>query len=604
MKALLWVFGRTGRRRVAVLAVAMVFAGLLEAVSVAMVFPFIQLTLNPVGEEAEFARKVLGVIGMSGASSPVRVIGWLTLLLFLSATALSAGTAWFMLRMAASENRKLSIRLLSGYVHQPYAFFLERNTSTLGKNLLSEVDMLADNVLVPLGYLVGRVALVVCIVGFLVYANPLVAMSMVGVVGMMYGLLYLVIRDPMGRRGRRRTIANTDRFRAASEALGGIKEIKVLGREPFFIESFAAAARAYSRVIAQGQIAGTVPKYFLEAVGIGGILGLLLAFAHDDRANTEIVPMLALYAAAAYRVMPGLQQIYTGIANLRFNTDRIWLLKGELEILEVPNPERDTGQGEDIVRFHSAVTLDRVSFRYADAGVATLNELSMTIPRNSCIAIVGETGSGKTTLVDLLLGLHRPQAGAFQVDGVALRPEQLRAWRKNVGYVPQTIYLSDSSIRSNIAFGIREAEIDDAAVQRAAELAGVHRFITEQTPHGYDTIVGDRGVRLSGGQRQRIGIARALYGEPDMVILDEATSSLDYRTEEGVMRAIRALSADRTVIMVAHRLITIQDCDRVFVVEQGRVREEGTYQELIRSGGSLAAIAATYSESASPGKSG
>jgi len=259
------------------------------------------------------------------------------------------------------------------------------------------------------------------------------------------------------------------------------------------------------------------------------------------------------------------------------------------DALPVPIPVPHTVRPR--LTFSEHLRLVNVSFSYPGTVAPTLSRVSLTIPKNSRLGIVGTTGSGKSTLVDVMLGLLTPSAGELRVDETPLDADNLRAWQDNVGYVPQTIYLSDDSIRRNIAFGVPEHEIDNAAVARAAALAGIHRFIVEESPEGYDTFVGERGVRLSGGQRQRIGIARALYRDPDVLILDEATSALDSRTERDVMAAIGALSGRKTILIVAHRLSTIRECDAVVVVDRGEVVETGTYDDLVARGGVFSRLA-------------
>jgi ABC-type multidrug transport system fused ATPase/permease subunit len=598
LRALAEIFDRSARRRFLTLAGLLLVMAVFEAASVAAVLPFIQLALTPEAAESAAATRMAVALGASDTRPPVVVMGWLALSLFLLSSGLSAAVTWFMFRVAASENRRLSVRLLGGYMQQPYSFFLDRNTSELGKNVLFEADMLTNNVLVPLAQLVGRATMVVSVFAFLVYNDPVVALSAVGVVGVLYGGLYSVIRRPVARLSTRRNVANTDRFQASQEALGGIKDIKVLGREAYFEAAFRDAAEEFTSVVAKNQIIGSVPRYFLEAIGIGGILVLLLVFLQRGEAGAGVVSLLAVYAAAAYRVMPALQQIYTGVTNLRFSRELIALVRKELALVDAPEaapvgPAAAGGRHADPGRvgFTRALSLDDVTFRYQGAGGPALAGLSFVVARNTSVGIVGETGSGKTTLVDVLLGLLQPQSGVIRLDDRPLEADQIRSWQNNVGYVPQHIYLSDSSIRHNIAFGVPEEEIDDAAVVRAAEMADVHRFVIEETQGQYDTLVGERGVRLSGGQRQRIGIARALYRTPEVLILDEATSSLDNRTEQAVMGAIKALAGRKTMIIVAHRLTTIQECDQILVIDKGRVREQGTYEELMRGQGAFAALA-------------
>jgi ABC-type multidrug transport system fused ATPase/permease subunit len=584
------LFGRTGRRRFLWLAVASGLVAVLEAASVAVVLPFIQLVLEP---DAPIAGSVRGILDRMGWSSVPLVVfvGWLAVFLFLASIASAAATTWLTFRIAANENLRLSSELLTRYLEQPYPFYLGRNTATLIKNVVYEIDMLTTNLLVPLAVLVGRVMMVVSIFGFLVYSDPPVAISIVGGVCVTYVLLYRRMKRPVASLSRRRMEAIADRAQAVQEALEGVKEIKVLGREAFFIERFHRAAAEFTRVGAHHQIIGSVPKYLLEGIAIGGVLLVLVVLLQSGAGGAAVVPVLALYAAAAYRVMPAIQQIYTGATNLRYLADLVRLIRAELEL-----PGRSAGTVAAEPRraiLQKELRLQDVTFCYSGADSPVLRSLTLSIPRNSRVGVVGTTGSGKSTLVDVMLGLLTPQSGSLLVDGVEVTPAEVRAWQDRVGYVPQTIYLSDDTIRRNVAFGVPEADIDDAAVERAAEMAGMHRFIAEEAGRGYDTVVGERGVRLSGGQRQRIGIARALYRDPEVLILDEATSSLDNTTELEVMNAVRGLTGRKTIVIVAHRLSTIRDCDQLVVLDHGRVVEHGTWDELVSRGGAFAALART-----------
>ncbi|MBM3465147.1 MAG: ABC transporter ATP-binding protein [Armatimonadetes bacterium] len=588
LKDLFVVFGRPARRRLGLLALATAVVAVLEGASVAVVLPFVQLVLDPDAAVGATGLRMAEAMGVQVSMAPVVLVGWVAFTLFVTATLLSALTAWMTFRIAAGENLRLSLRLLRTYMQQSYPFHLERNSAALSKNVIYEVDMMTMNLLVPVVTLVGRVMMVISTFAFLVYADPRAALATVGGVGVVYVVLYGAMKQPVARLSRRRGVAVTQRAQAVQEALGGVKETKVLGRESFFVDRFQHAAGEFAHVGATSQIIGSIPKFFLEAVTIGGALLAIVLLIDSGLGGAGLVPMLALYAAAAYRVMPAIQQIYTGATNVRYLADLVTMMKAEVA-LPVPIPVPHTVRPR--LTFSEHLRLVNVSFSYPGTVAPTLSRVSLTIPKNSRLGIVGTTGSGKSTLVDVMLGLLTPSAGELRVDETPLDADNLRAWQDNVGYVPQTIYLSDDSIRRNIAFGVPEHEIDNAAVARAAALAGIHRFIVEESPEGYDTFVGERGVRLSGGQRQRIGIARALYRDPDVLILDEATSALDSRTEQDVMAAIGALSGRKTILIVAHRLSTIRECDAVVVVDRGEVVETGTYDDLVARGGVFSRLA-------------
>jgi ABC-type multidrug transport system fused ATPase/permease subunit len=377
------------------------------------------------------------------------------------------------------------------------------------------------------------------------------------------------------------------KFKTATEALGGIKDIKILGRELQFLKNFSVHAEQHSlNTVVAGTIA-LLPKYVLEALSLGGILLITMYYiGAKNNSATQMVPLLAVYAFAGYRILPALQQIFAGLATMRMNLTALELLHRDLNDKECDyDPEYNLQKREEIqpYPFSSNFELNNVSFTYkADQG-PVVNEVNITITRNTSIGLVGATGSGKTTLVDIILGLLLPTSGHILVDGNEISGENLASWQRNFGYVPQQIYLCDDTIARNIAFGVPDEKIDMPAVIRAARIANLHRFVENKLPNGYETIIGERGVRLSGGQRQRIGIARALYKDPEFLIMDEGTNALDGITEEAVMEALGTLSGKKTIIMIAHRLTTVKDCDLIYIMEHGRITNKGTYEELMKS---------------------
>lgn len=333
----------------------------------------------------------------------------------------------------------------------------------------------------------------------------------------------------------------------------------------------------------------------LKAVALGGILFfvLFLLLTHGGDLNA-VLPVLGLYAFTSIRLFPALQQVYSGMTGLRFSRPMLDKLHADLLKNPAPAPEEILADPAAVapLGLREALEFDDVRYAYPKAERTALAGLSLTIPARTTVGIVGGTGAGKTTAVDLLLGLLEPQGGAIRVDGVALDAGNRRAWQNSIGYVPQQIYLTDDTVSANIAFGLQGAEIDQAAVERAARIAELHDFVTRDLPQGYETQVGERGVRLSGGQRQRIGIARALYHDPDILVLDEATSALDNVTEKVVMDAVHNLGHAKTIVLIAHRLSTVRDCDTIFMLEQGRLVAQGSYDDLLETSQKFRAMVA------------
>jgi ATP-binding cassette subfamily C protein len=381
-----------------------------------------------------------------------------------------------------------------------------------------------------------------------------------------------------------------------SEAFGGIKEVKLRGKEDAFLEQYNAPSKWYSRYQARYRVIKQAPRYVLEAVAFGGIILIAVYLIAVQESIQQVIPMLGLYAFAGYRLMPALQQAFKGIASARFNIAALKTLHRDLEERADATARRVSANGETgatgaPLTLNDRLVLDDVSFRYPGAKEPAITNLSLEIPAHTTVGFVGKTGSGKTTTVDLILGLLRPQEGVIAADGTALRGEAIRRWQQSVGYVPQQIYLADDTVARNIAFGVPEEEIDMEQVRDAARRAHIFDFVEEELPVRWDTVVGERGVKLSGGQRQRIGIARALYHRPSVLVFDEATSALDQATEASVMEAIYALDDNHTILMIAHRLSTVRRADNIVMLERGRKVGEGTYNELAHRHGKFRSMA-------------
>jgi ABC-type multidrug transport system fused ATPase/permease subunit len=415
------------------------------------------------------------------------------------------------------------------------------------------------------------------------WADPVVTILSMAVLGGVYVILYIGLRPLIRRMGESLVTANKERFKVAGEALGGVKQIKLIGREQHYVAAYTVPARKQARIRALNATIRVLPRYAIETLAFGGIVLLTLALisrtgATGGAAFVEIAPLLGLYAFAGYRMLPNLQMLYASAATMRTGTAVINALHGDFEagaslrrppkIAPVPLGLRDR------------LVFDAVSYRYPNASSGSLDRLTVEVERGSTVGIVGATGAGKTTFVDLLLGLLTPETGQIRVDGQPITHENVRAWQASLGYVPQDIFLIDASVSENIAMGVSRDQIDPERTESAARLARIHDFVIRELPNGYDTPIGERGVRLSGGQRQRIGIARALYGNPDVVVFDEATSALDNVTEREVMSEIANLSGAKTLIVIAHRLTTVRGCDKIIVLDQGRVVGLGTYDQL------------------------
>jgi ABC-type bacteriocin/lantibiotic exporter with double-glycine peptidase domain len=400
--------------------------------------------------------------------------------------------------------------------------------------------------------------------------------------GSTYGAIFIAVRRLLTQLGGRRYRANRRRFHVTQEATGGVKELKILGLESTFLRRYRDAAFEMANTLVRIQVLSVLPRYLLEAVAFGGMLLLILVLlTRGDGDISHLIPTLGIVATVGLRLIPSLQQIYGRGTSLRQSQEPLMKMHADITNLRRKEPEEATEEHHDgVLPLTSELVLKDIVFTYPGAAKPALRGLSLAVRANSTIGIVGGTGAGKTTLIDVLLGLLQPSSGEITIDGQTLKPNTLRAWQKTLGYVPQTIFLSDGSILENIAFGIPLNEIDRVAAERAARVAAIHDFILSDLPDGYDSQVGERGVRLSGGQRQRVGIARALYHDPSTLIFDEATSALDPMTEAVVMDAVHRISGEKTIVMIAHRLSTVRECDHIFLLREGNVAAQGTFDEI------------------------
>lgn len=564
----------------------------LEVANVSAIGPFLTLATDPSMVEQNVVLSFLYQrFEFQDANTFLIVVGLGVFMLMLLSNGWSALTTWAQLRLAWSLNHYLSSQLLARYLRRPYTYFLSRNTADLSKNILSEVQEITNQMLRPLILAIGRGVVAVGLILLLVVTNPVLALLVTIVVGGSFGAVYASVRRKLGLIGRDRVKANSERFTVASEALGGIKDVKVLGVEDAFLRRFIGPSYKFARHQATSQAIAALPRYAIETIAFGTVILIVVYLLAVNQNFGSIVPTLGLYAFAGYRLLPALQEVFRAVTETRFRASALEAILKDLEtgveFTQASHSAREKARAvnsctqSQIGRIKRGVKLEAVRFSYPDADKPALNGVTLEIPVNSTIGIVGATGSGKTTLVDVLLGLLRPQSGTILVDDIPITDENVADWRKMIGYVPQQIFLSDASVAENIAFGIPKEEIDMDAVRAAAKIAQIDDFIMRELPRGYDTTVGERGIRLSGGQRQRIGIARALYRNPAVIVFDEATSALDNKTEDALMQAMKSLLGRKTIIMVAHRVTTLADCDQIYMMDGGRVVAEGDYDELI-----------------------
>ena len=474
----------------------------------------------------------------------------------------------------------LGRRLIEGYLHQPYEWFLSKNSAELGKNVLSQISLVTQGPLLNVMNLIAQSAVAIALITLTVFTDPWLAASVALVFSFSYSLIYIFTKSLLTKKGSESLEVNKLRFTAVNEAFGAAKEVKIGGLEKFFIKRFSEPAKIFASNSAFSNILGVMPRYLLEAIAFGGLIFLVLIMMSRGDNFNSIAPKLALYAFVGYRLLPAFQGIYYATSSIRYSHSILDSLHKDLmNLSSYPMAKTKTKTSSMILA--NSIKLKNIKFSYPGGKRTSLENISLIIPAFSKVGIVGSTGSGKTTMVDVILGLLDPQAGELIVDDSAITNINKRSWQKSIGYVPQQIYLADDTVASNIAFGVETKHIDQKLIEKASKMANLHDFVTSELPKNYNTIIGERGIRLSGGQRQRIGIARALYQDPKILILDEATSSLDNLTENMVMEAMNNLGNKITTIIIAHRLSTVKKCDQIYLLNKGRIEAQGTFEDLL-----------------------
>ena len=574
---------RRERKQFYIVCAMILVMGLFDMAGVAVILPFLRVVTDP--SIIESSTRLSGIYDWLAPSSMQNFLiflGAIVLVVLLISLLVKVATMYAVARFSQMRKYHLSSRLLEGYLRQPYVWFLERHSSQLTKTVMQEVDRVVGSAMVPAMRIIAQMTTVSFMLLLLLLIEPQVAISVGLVLAGLYMVIFGTVRKTLSRVGETLVEVNSQRFRVISEVIGGVKEVKLAGIERDYMKRFRKPTLTHAKTLMIEQLAVEMPRYLLEALLFGGMVILVLALLIANNGNiSEIIPVLGLFAVAGLRMLPAVQLVYHSLSAMRVGRAVLDVIHRDLHLLGRTGSDLPEEGGRVPLKLTDKLVLDDVKYAYPNMERAAIDGMNMTIAANTTVGIVGGTGAGKTTTVDVMLGLLRPDSGQMTADGVAITAENIRAWQDNVGYVPQQIFLTDDTVAANIAFGVPEAKRDQAKVERAAKIASLHDFVMSELPDGYSTWVGERGVRLSGGQRQRIGIARALYHDPDILILDEATSALDNITERAVMDAVSNLGHAKTIIMIAHRLTTVQQCDTIFLLENGRVSASGRYDELV-----------------------
>jgi ATP-binding cassette, subfamily B, bacterial PglK len=552
---------------------------LMEVVAAAMIYMILSLVANPGGT---IKLPLIGdVQKLAGSVDQRTLLFWLIGIMigfFIVRAALLMVSEYVMARVVHNAAGNLSIKLVRGYLGLPFSYHLQHNSSELIRNSHQAVLDVANSVFSPLVRVTAEVVIALGILVLLVLVSPLGTVLAIGVVGGTTVLMLFFVQPRLKRFGKTAHAMHRETIRALQQSLSGVRDIKVLGREKPFAETYGRSRRRLSRMLYLQVAALQLPRVAMETALVGFILIFFAVTLVRDGAGQEALSLLGLFGYAGLRLQPSLQKIVGGLNSLKFSSAPTADIYRDLRLVEQEGAESDTGQ--DFV-FENELRLDHVSYRYEGTDRDAAAEVDLVIKRGEHIGICGPTGGGKSTVIDLIIGLLRPTSGRVLVDGKDIATN-IRGWQRNLGMVAQMVFLTDDTLRRNIAFGVPDAEIDDAAVEEAVHLAQLNDFIGS-LPKGLDTGVGERGVRISGGERQRIAIARALYHRPQVLVFDEGTSALDNMTERELMAALAELRGTHTILLVAHRLSTVRDADRVIFIEDGHIAGMGSFDDLVSS---------------------
>ena len=540
-----------------------------QVIGVTSIFPFLALAADPDRiRRSHFGTRFLSLFPPMENLQLLLVAGVIAIAAILVSNALNLLAEYARTRYAQNFAHWLQVRLLRRMTSQPYTYFLQRNSGDLLKKILGDVVSYTVGVLLPLLDTVARFVVAVLLLATLFLVQPVIALSAAIGLGGFYVITFRLLA-----RKRREVDENLRKhlpgfYREAHQTLGGIKPVKVHRAEEHFLARFAGHSAIIAKMNARMSIFSNSARYLVEPLAFGGLVVAVLLLAARGRDFSDILPNLGVMALAGYRLLPAVQLLYsqlTQVSTMRHAMDEVYdeFVEAETEGSVSPAISSDALARARPFRWNDSITLREISFRYPGASRPVLDEFSLSIAKNTSLGVIGPTGSGKSTFVDLLLGLYQPTAGEILIDGEPLTPALVPAWQASIGYVPQDIFLIDDTIARNIAFGLPDTEIDPAQLREACATAQLLDFVEAELPNGFDTNVGERGVRLSGGQRQRIGLARALYHRPSLLILDEATSALDVATEAKLLEALRSLAGKLTMVVAAHRLSTIAGCDNV-----------------------------------------
>ena len=582
-KHLFGILSLNERRSFFKLLMFICLVALIDSFGVFSVMPFLALLSNPqIIKENYYASLIYSYLEFDNINQFMVWAGFLMFSLILSSLVLKSVAAYFQFKFSYRQEHKISSKLFHNYLLNDYEWHVENHSAELSKQILSEVSVVTHQGIMPAVMLIAQAANSILIILVLMLVDFFSTLAIALSAGLIYFLITAIFSAYLKKNAIERLNYNESRFRLINEALPAIRELKIYNVENYFLTEFSRAARGLSNNLIKGQIIGQMPRFFLEGLAFGGIIISVIILMLNGHSINEFLPIVSLYIFAGYKLMPAAQQIYNSITQIKFVAPSLQKIHFEYQKSGwKENDYRVSEKKQTWNKIPPSIRIENLCFSYSGKARAALEGLTFIIEGGSAYAIIGPSGSGKSTLVALLTGLLKPKAGSisFCFENNAAKFEQVNCLH-GVGYVPQEIHLIDTTITSNIAFGEAREKIDHGRVVKAAKMAGIHDFIIGSLENKYETVVGDAGSRLSGGQRQRIGIARALYREPALLIFDEATSALDIRTENDILKTILSLKNEVTVIVVAHRVATIEKIDNIIMIEEGKLVAKGSFKEL------------------------
>jgi ATP-binding cassette, subfamily B, bacterial PglK len=582
-KKLIKILEPADKIKLLALFILMLVEALLEVFSIGMVAAFISIVDNPSKIfNIEWLKPALSFLEIK-TSREILIYGSIFLILiFLLKNIYLLIFKYLKIRFVYKRYKSISNRLFSLYMEAPYTFHLNHNSANLIRNVSTEAYFLAEKVMVPILNIATEGIMTFGIIILLIYVQPTIALTALILLGVINVLFLKTTRNRMSRYGKKALGERSEMIKIVGEGVGGFKDATIMNRQPWFLKRFRTSINNLSRAQIFRQTSKNSIRPIMETITISGMLLVTLFLLWQGHSVSSLISILALFALSINRLLPAINSLIGEYTELKYHAYAIDPIYSDLNQLTKQNKnlKKNGDNNRKKMSFSKNIQLKDISYSYPNSKEQVLKNISLMINKGSVVGFVGVTGSGKTTLADLILGLLKPKRGIIKVDNIDIQ-ENLRGWQKNIGYIPQSIYLSDDTIRNNIAFGLSEEEIDKKQLNNAVKIAQLDEFV-KHLPKGLNTVIGERGVRLSGGQRQRIGIARSLYHNPEVLVMDEATSSLDTITEKFVIKAIESLKRKLTIIIIAHRLTTVKSCDTLFLIKDGKLVIEGSYNELLK----------------------